>query len=105
MRKDVRGMKFLILQKIKQEIPTEKWAKLLPLQFGYFDKLEKEHLLEVQYHLIGQQGSMLIVNVDTDERLSKIIGQDPMFFHLQREIYPLTTRQTHEMQIRQLLRK
>ena len=96
-------MKFLIIQKIKQEVPTEKWAKLLPLQFRYFEKLEKAHLLEVTYHLVGQQGSMLVVNVDSDEQLSRIIGQDPMFFYLQREIYPLTTRETHEKQIREML--
>jgi muconolactone delta-isomerase len=98
-------MKFLIIQKVKQEIPLEKWAKLLPLQFTYFEKLEKEKVLEVYYHLIGQQGSMLVVNVESDEQLSRIIGQDPMFFHLEREIYPLTTRQTHEKQIRQLLKE
>jgi hypothetical protein len=98
-------MKFLIIQKVKTEVPLEKWAKLLPLQFKYFEKLEKENVLEIYYHLIGQQGSMLIVNVNSDEALSKIIGQDPMFFNLEREIYPLTTRQTHEKQIRELLKK
>ena len=97
-------MKFLIIQKIKREVPIEKWAKLLPLQFKYFDSLEKDKTLEATYHLIGQQGSMLIVNVDSDEKLSKIIGQDPMFFDSKREIYPLTTRQTHENQIRELLK-
>ena len=96
-------MKFLIIQKVKREIPLEKWAKLLPLQFTYFEKLEKEKVLEVYYHLVGQQGSMLVVNVDSDEQLSQVVGQDPMFFHLEREIYPLTTKQTHEKQIRQLL--
>jgi hypothetical protein len=96
-------MKFLIIQKVKREIPIEKWAKLLPLQFKYFEKLEKEKALEVYYHLIGQQGSMLVVNVDSDETLSKVIGEDPMFFHSEREVYPLTTRQTHEKQIRKLL--
>jgi muconolactone delta-isomerase len=96
-------MKFLIIQKVKKEIPVEKWAKLLPLQFKYFEKLEKEKTLEVYYHLIGQQGSMLIVNVDSDEALSKVIGEDPMFFHSEREVYPLTTRQTHEKQIKKLL--
>jgi hypothetical protein len=96
-------MKFLIIQKVKREIPLEKWSKLLPLQFKYFEKLEKEKTVEVDYHLIGQQGSMLIVNVDSDEKLSKIIGEDPMFFHIKREIYPLTTRQTHEKQIKKLL--
>ncbi len=83
----------------------EKWAKLLPLQFTYFEKLEEEKVLEVTYHLIGQQGSMLVVNVNSDDQLSQVVGQDPMFFHLEREIYPLTTRQTHEKQIRRLLKE
>ena len=98
-------MKFLIIQKVKQEVPLEKWARVLPLQFKYFEKLEKEKLIEVDYHLIGQQGSMLIVNVDSDEALSKVIGEDPLFFHSERKIYPLTTRQIHEKQIRQLLQQ
>ncbi|HSQ48762.1 MAG TPA: hypothetical protein VLL96_03660, partial [Candidatus Deferrimicrobiaceae bacterium] len=68
-----------------------------------FENLEAEGTLEVHYHLIGQQGSMLIVNADSDEKLSKVIGQDPLFFDLEREIYPLTNRQTHERQIRELL--
>jgi hypothetical protein len=96
-------MKFLIIQKIKREVPLEKWSRLLPLQFKYFEKLEKDKTLEVDYHLIGQQGSMLIVNVDSDEALSRVVGEDPMFFDSDREIYPLTTRQTHEKQIRKLL--
>jgi hypothetical protein len=97
-------MKFLIIQRIKRDVPLEKWAKLLPLQFRYFDNLEKTKTIEATYHLIGQQGSMLIVNVESDEQLSKIVGQDPMFFESEREIYPLTTRQTHEKQIRELLK-
>ena len=96
-------MKFLVIQKVKRGVPLEKWSRLLPLQFKYFEKLEAEGALEVYYHLIGQQGSMLIVNADSDEKLSKFIGQDPLFFDLEREIYPLTTRQTHERQIRELL--
>lgn len=97
-------MKFLIIQRIKREVVTEQWAKLLPLQFRYFDKLEKQKTLEVTYHLVGEQGSMLIVNVDSGEALSRVIGENPMFFELDREIYPLTTRENHEKQIKQLLR-
>jgi hypothetical protein len=96
-------MKFLVIQRIKREVPAEKWAKLLPLQFKYFDRLEKEKALEVTYHLIGQQGSMVIVNVATDEDLSRVIGEDPMFFYLDREVYPLTTRENHEKRIKKLL--
>ncbi len=95
-------MKFLIIQKVKRDIPLERWAKLLPLQFKYFENLEKDKTLDLYYHLIGQQGSMLIVNAESDEKLSRVIGQDPMFFECEREIYPLTTRQTHEKQIREL---
>jgi hypothetical protein len=96
-------MKFLIIQKVKREVPVEKWSKLLPLQFKYFEKLEKEKSLEADYHLIGYQGTMLIVNVDSEEKLSKVIGQDPLFFECERKIYPLTTRQAHQKQIRELL--
>jgi hypothetical protein len=46
---------------------------------------------------------MLVVNVDSDEMLSKVVGEDPLFFHSEREVYPLTTRQTHEKQLKQLL--
>ena len=96
-------MKFLIIQRVKQEIPVNLWSRLLPLQFKYFEKLEKEKKIEIYYHLIGHQGSMTIVNVDSDETLSEIVGQDPMFFYSEREIYPLTTRETHEAQIKKIL--
>ena len=98
------SVKFLVIQKVKREVPLEQWAKLLPLQFRYFDRLEKEKTLEVTYHLIGHQGSMLVVNADSDETLSRIIGEDPMFFHLEREVYPLTTRENHERQIKKLMK-
>ncbi len=42
----------------------EKWAKLLPLQFKYFDQLDKQGTLEVDYHLIGQQGSKFVEGGD-----------------------------------------
>lgn len=97
-------MKFLIIQKVKHEVPLEKWARLLPLQFKYFDQLEKQKTLEVCYHLIGQQGSMLVIDVNSDEMLSRVIGEDPMFFHLDREVYPLTTRENHEKQVRKIIK-
>ncbi|MCW4020506.1 MAG: muconolactone Delta-isomerase family protein [Candidatus Bathyarchaeota archaeon] len=96
-------MKFLILQRIRGEVPVEAWAKLLPAQFKYLDKLEREGKVEVSYHLIGQQGNLLIVDVDSDDELSKIVGEDPLFFHSQREVYPLTTRETHKKQLKQIL--
>jgi muconolactone delta-isomerase len=98
-------MKFLIIQKVKLEVPVEKWAKLLPLQFKYFDQLEKQAIIETVYHLIGQQGSMLVINADSDEILSRIVGEDPMFFYMDREIYPLTTRESHEKRVKSMLEK
>ena len=104
MQSNVLGqkMKFLILQKTKREIPIEAWAKLLPAQFKYLDDLENNRKIESSYHLIGQQGNVLIVDVDSEEELSKIISEDPLFFHSEREIYPLTTRDTHKKYLRQL---
>jgi muconolactone delta-isomerase len=98
-------MKFLVIQTVKREVPVAQWAKLLPLEFKYFDQLQQAKTLEVAYHLIGQQGSMLIVNVENDEALSYVIGEDPMFFYLDRQIYPLTTQESHENRIRSMLQK
>jgi hypothetical protein len=72
-------MKFLVIQTVKREVPMMQWAKLLPLQFKYFDRLQQQKTLEVAYHLIGQQGSMLIVNADSDEVLSKVIAKTHVF--------------------------
>ncbi len=96
-------MKFLIIERVTKGIPLEKWAKLLPAQFKYFDDLEKTGKIEVSYHLVGHQGSLLIVDVATDEELSRIISEDPMFFHSRRQVYPLTTRETHKKYLRKLL--
>jgi uncharacterized protein YciI len=96
-------MKFLILQKTRQA-PVETWAKLLPAHFKYLDNLEKEGKIEVSYHLIGQQGNMLIVNVKSDEELSRIIGEDPLFFYSEREVYPLTTREVHKKHLKQIFK-
>lgn len=96
-------MKFLIIQKIKQ-VPVETWAKVLPAHFKYLDNLEKEGKIETSYHLIGHQSNLLIVDVKSDEELTRIIGEDPLFFHSEREIYPLTTREVHKKHLRQLFK-
>lgn len=95
-------MKFLILQKINREVPIEILSRLLPAQFKYLDGLEKDGKIEISYHLIGQQGNLLIVSVNSDEELSRIISEDPLFFHSEREVYPLTTRETHKRYLKQL---
>ncbi len=97
------NMKFLIIEKANVEIPIETWSKLLPLQFKYFDDLEKKKTIDISYHLIGHRGSMLIVNAGSDEELSKLISEDPLFFYTEREVYPLTTRETHKKYLRKLL--
>jgi len=96
-------MKFLILQWIKPSASIEKLAKLIPAQFKYLDALESQGKIEKYYHLIGKQGHMIIVDVSSDEELSKLISEDPLFFHSERKIYPLTTRETHKKYLRELL--
>lgn len=96
-------MKFLILQRVKH-VPVEAWAKLLPAHFAYLDDLEKQGKIETSYHLIGHQGNMLVVNAESDEELTRIIGEDPLFFYSEREVYPLTTREVHKKHLRQLLK-
>jgi uncharacterized protein YciI len=97
-------MKFLIITKMR---PTsvDVWAKLLPAHFKYLDGLEKKKAVEVSYHLIGHQGDVLVVNADSDEQLASIVGEDPLFFYTDREIYPLTTREVHKRRLKEIFGK
>ena len=97
-------MKFLIIAKVRQA-PVDVWAKLLPAHFKYLDELEKRKTIEVSYHLIGHQGDALIVNANSDEELASIIGEDPLFFYTEREVYPLTTREAHKRRLEQIFGK
>ncbi len=94
-------MKFLILQKVKQA-PLEVWAKMLPAHFKYLDELEKKGMIEVSYHLIGHQGDVFIANVKDDEELAEIVGEDPLLFLSERQIYPLTTREAHRKRLEKI---
>jgi len=97
-------MKFLIIQWIRSEVTLEKLATLMPAQFKYLDELEATGKIEAYYHLIGQQGQMVIADVSSDEELSRLIGDDPLFFYSRREIYPLTTREIHKKYLKELLK-
>jgi len=95
-------MKFLILQKFRQ-VPVDLWAKLLPAHYKYLDDLEKKGKIEVSYHLVGYQRNVLIVKADSDEELTRIVSEDPLFFHSKRRVYPLTTREAHKKYLKQLM--
>jgi len=98
-------VKFLVLQWIKPQVPIERLASLTPAQFKYLSRLESQGKVEQYYHLIGQQGHMIICNVASDVELSRIISEDPLFFESEREIYPLTTREAHEKRLLELLKR
>jgi len=98
-------MKFLVLQWIKPQVPIERLAGLTPAQFKHLSKLESQGKIEEYYHLIGQQGHMIICNVNSDQELSQIIGEDPLFFDSERKIYPLTTREAHEKRLLEMLKR
>jgi uncharacterized protein YciI len=97
-------MKFLIITKMR---PTsvDIWAKLLPAHIKYLDDLEKKKAIETSYHLIGLQGDALIVNASSDEELASIVGEDPLFFYTDRQVYPLTTREVHKRRLQEILGK
>ncbi len=98
-------MKFLVLQWIKPQVPIERLARLTPAQFTYLSKLESQGKVDVYYHMVGQQGHILICNAGSDEELSRIISEDPLFFDSERNIYALTTREAHEKRLLELLRR
>jgi uncharacterized protein YciI len=97
-------MKFLIIARVRQT-PVDVWGKLLPAHFKYLDELEKKKVVEVSYHLIGHQGDALIVNANSDAELASLIGEDPLFFYTEREVYPLTTREVHKRRLEQIFGK
>jgi len=98
-------VKFLVLQWIKPQVPIERLVSLTPAQFKYLSKLESQGKVEQYYHLIGQQGHMIICNVNSNEELSRIVSEDPLFFDSERKIYPLTTREAHEKRVLELLKR
>jgi len=97
-------MKFLIISKARQ-MAVDVWAKLLPAHFKYLDELEKKKIIEVSYHLVGHQGDVLIVEANSDEELASTVGEDPMFFYSERQVYPLTTREVHKRRLEKILGK
>ncbi len=97
-------MKFLIIQRIKAGTSVKVLAKLTPAQFKYIEELQHLGKVEAYYHLIGQQGHLLIVNAESDDELSKIVGEDPLFFYSRRKVYPLTTLEIHKKHYMELLR-
>ena len=98
-------MKFLILQRAAPEAPVESLVRLTPEQFSYLDRLKEEGKVDLYYHMVGQQGQMIMCNAESDEELSRIVSQDPLFYYTKREIYPLTTPEVHKKHMREILAK
>ena len=96
-------MKFLILQRVNRGTPVQRLAKLAPAQLKYIRNLKKKGKIESYYHLIGQEGHMFICDVQSEDELSAIIGDDPLFFDSQREIHPLISYEKHEDRWRRLM--
>jgi muconolactone delta-isomerase len=96
-------MKFLILQRIRANVPVKELAVLLPAQIKYYEGLQATGKVKDYYHMIGQHGHALICDAVTDDELSAIIGRDPLFFHSIREVYPLTTTQTHKKFVKEII--
>ncbi len=97
-------MKFLILQRIRDQAPIKEITTLLPAQIKYYDELKSLGKVESFYHMVGHQGHMLVCRVESDDELSGIVGQDPLFFYSWREIYPLTTPETHKKYVQKLFK-
>ncbi|MFH0849211.1 MAG: hypothetical protein V1857_06895 [archaeon] len=83
-------MRFLIIQKLNQGIPIQRLTKLIPAQMKYIRELMQKKKIELYYHMIGQEGHVVICEVRSDEELSEIVGDDPLFFESRREISKLT---------------
>jgi len=98
-------MKFLVLQWVNPQTPVEKLATLTPAQMKYLEELKAKGKIDVYYHMIGQQGYMTIVDASSEDELSRVVSDDPLFFYSHREIYPLITLEAHRKHMRELLKK
>ena len=96
-------LKFLIVQKVNRGTSVQRLVKLTPAYMKYIRELIEKRKIDVYYHLIGQEGHMMICDVASEEELSAIVGDDPLFFDSQREIYPLITYEKHENRFRNIL--
>ena len=96
-------MKFVVIQKIRSHASIKEITTLLPEQIKYYEELLKSRRVESFYHMIGLQGHMIICDVESDDELSSIVERDPLFFQSQREVYPLTTPNTHKKYVQELI--
>lgn len=101
----VSKMKFLILQRIRPSTSVKTLAQLTPAQFKYIEELQRLGKVETYYHLVGQQGHMIIVDASSDDELSKIVSDDPLFFYSRRKIYPLTTLEVHKKHLKEIIKE
>jgi len=93
-----------VIQRVRPQASVKDLAILLPAQIKYYEGLQSSGKIEAYYHMIGQQGHMIVCDVGSDDELSSIIGRDPLFFQCQREVYPLTTSRTHKKYVQELLK-
>jgi muconolactone delta-isomerase len=90
---------------VRPETPIDVLSRLLLAQMNYLDGMKKEGKIKELYHLIGKQGIAVICDVGSDEELSRLLSRDPLFFHMEREIYPVIAQEAHRKLIKELLEK
>jgi len=100
-----RILRFLVIEKARPATPVDVLSKLLLAQMGYLDEMKEEGKIKELYHMIGRQGIAMICDVGSDEELSRLLSRDPLFFHTEREIYPIISQEAHRKLIRELLEK
>jgi len=100
-----RSLRFLIIGRVRPDTPVDVLSKLLLAQMSYLDRMREEGKIKELYHLIGKQGIAMICDVGSDEELSRLVSKDPLFFHMERQIYPVITPEAHRGLVKELLGK
>jgi len=95
-------LRFLVIGKVRPETPVDVLSKLLLAQMSYHDMMREEGKVSELYHLIGKQGFVMICDVGSEEELSRLVSKDPLFFHTDREIYPIITPEAHRKLVKEL---
>jgi len=98
-------MRFLLIEKVRSGTPVDVLSRLLLAQMSFLDRMKEEGKVKEIYHLIGKQGIAMICDVGSDEELSRLVSRDPLFFHMEREIYPIIAQEAHRKLIKELLER
>lgn len=86
-------MQFLVIEMLEGEVPDEV-LQASDEAVRYFEDLKKKKKLVNHYHFAGIPGGALVLDVESNDELGKILISSPFYKYTRRTIYPLMSSET-----------